>query len=318
MTLTASIRCHYLLRALLLTALSFYIMHLNETELLHYYLAPHMQKLLLLCPVPLLFISFGLLWHSITGNSEQICDCEHPLPTGLLKTLSVYGLFAVPLMFGLLIPSQALGSDMVTKKGLLYSVPAPEIRRKSDMISLTSPNTDTSSGSQFSDSATDEQKNLNELFIAKDQYSVEFAELAKRLYMQPEIHVHSEIFSETIGAIDMYRQAFLGKHITLQGFVYREEGMNESTFALSRFLMMCCPADAVPFGLLIQGGDASLLTNDTWIEIEGVVGIATVSGEETLQITAKQIKRIEQPVSPYIFTSPDSVAEFDKMYSNIH
>ncbi|MGG1880708.1 MULTISPECIES: TIGR03943 family protein [Paenibacillus] len=309
MTLTASIRCHYLLRALLLASLSFYLIHLNETDLLHYYLAPHMQKLLLLCPVPLLFISFGLVWHCITGTSEQICDCEHPLPESFFKNISVYGLVAVPLLFGLLVPSQALGSDMITKKGMVYSVPAPEIRRKSDAM-------DAAGDSQITDSAAQKNLSLDELFIARDKYTVEFAELAKRLYTQSVIEVDSSIFSETIGAIDMYRQAFQGKHITLQGFVYREGDMKDNAFALSRFLMMCCPADAVPFGVLIQDDNALTFTNDTWVEIDGVVRSATINGEEVLQIEATQITIIEQPVSPYIFTNPDSVAEFDKLHSN--
>ena len=72
---------HYILRSLLIAALAAYIMHLNASNSLDYYLAPHMQTLLLLlCPVPLLFIAFGMLWHAIAGASGEVCDCEHPCP----------------------------------------------------------------------------------------------------------------------------------------------------------------------------------------------------------------------------------------------
>lgn len=116
MALHAKVRIHYFSRSLLLIALACYITHLNETQALHYYLAPNMQKLLLLCPVPLWFIAIGMLWHTLTGGREKICDCEHPMPTGLFRNVNVYGLFVVPLLFGLLLPDQALGSGMVVKK----------------------------------------------------------------------------------------------------------------------------------------------------------------------------------------------------------
>lgn len=315
MVLTLRLRVHYLFRAFLLAVLSLYIIHLNDTDSLHYYLAPSMQKLLLLCPVPLLFIAFGMAWHSVTGNSDKICDCDHPLPLGFLKNVNVYGLFAVPLILGLLLPDQALGSDMAAKKGIIYSAPDPDIRDKLADVKLSSPIAENPTGVPPRASSP-VQGTLNELFIAKDKYSTEFAELAKRLYLQPVIEVNSSIFSETIGAIDMYKQPFLHKNITLQGFVYREEDMKPDTFALSRFLMMCCPADAIPFGVLVQSDNASTFTKDTWVEIKGTIQATTIDGKETLQIKAGQIKTIEQPVSPYIFTNPDSVVEFDKLHAN--
>ena len=66
------IRIHYTLRSALVAALAAYIMHLNASDSLEYYLAPHMQTLLLLCPVPLLFIAFGMMWHSLAGDSGEV------------------------------------------------------------------------------------------------------------------------------------------------------------------------------------------------------------------------------------------------------
>lgn len=288
-------RSHYFIRAILLCCLAFYIMGLNNSDALHYYLAPHMQRLLLLCPIPLLFIAFGMLWHAIMGDSAQICDCEHPLPGGLLKSTGVYGMFAIPLLFGLLLPDQALGSDMAAKKGIVYSFPDPEFEHKPKPADTFVPALST----------------LDEMFIPRDIYSVEFSELAKRLYPLPVIQVDPLIFSETIGAIDMYKEHFADKKIVLQGFVFREEDMPPDSFALTRFLVMCCTADAVPFGVLARGDEVSDLEEDAWIELEGTIGVGNVNGEERLQITVDQIRSVEQPASPYIFTHPDSVAAFD-------
>lgn len=288
-------RGHYLIRAILLCCLAFYIMNLNHSDALHYYLAPHMQSLLLLCPIPLLFIAFGMLWHALMGDSAQICDCEHPLPGGLLKSTGVYGMFAIPLLFGLLFPDQALGSDMVAKKGIVYSFPDPEFQHKAKPANTSVP----------------ALSRLDEMFIPRDIYSVEFSELAKRLYPLPVIQVDPLIFSETIGAIDMYKEHFAGKKIRLQGFVFREEDMPPDSFALTRFLVMCCTADAVPFAVLARGDEVPALEEDAWIELEGTIEVEQVNGEERLQIRADQIRSVEQPTSPYIYTHPDSVAAFD-------
>lgn len=307
-------RTHYFIRTFLLAGLSFYIMDLNRSDTLHYYLAPHMQKLLLLCPIPLLFIAFGMLYHGMAGESSgEVCDCEHPLPSGLLKNISVYGLFLIPLGFGLLLPDQALGSDMAAKKGMIYSFPDPSFEHKTKPENVTA----TSAG-QFSvlpteGAAQNDSELLDELFVPKDIYSVEFTELAKRLYKLPVIEVNTLIFSETIGAIDMYKEHFLNKRILLEGFVFREEDMLPDTFALTRFLVMCCTADAVPFGVMIQGEDVANIEADAWIELEGRIQIANINGEARLQIKADQIRQVEQPASPYIFTHPDSVAAFDAL-----
>ncbi|MNW29791.1 hypothetical protein D3C74_66530 [compost metagenome] len=326
MAFHAKVRIHYFIRAILLLALSCYIMHLNETRSLHYYLAPHMQKLLLLCPVPLWFMAIGLLWHTLTGSTEKICDCEHPLPTGLFRNVNAYGLFTVPLLLGLLLPDQALGSAMAVKKGMLYTLPAPELldtlQRESGspepaVISRTKATPDVYGQQQSMNSASVGQQNLDEMFLAKDKYSIEFAELAKRLYTLSVIEVHPSIFSETIGAVDMYKQVFQDRPIRLKGFVYREGSMDANTFAISRFLMMCCPADAMPFGVLVAGNNAAAFPKDTWVEIEGYIKTTSMNGKDALSIQASQIRTIEEPTSPYIFTSPDSVAEFDSLYSRL-
>ena len=66
----------------------------------------------------------------------------------------------------------------------------------------------------------------------------------------------------------------------------------------------------------MRGTNLASFANDTWVQIDGTIQVATLNGKETPQIQAKQIQPIERPASPYIFTNPDSVAEFDELYSN--
>ncbi len=127
MNSTFSIRWQYGMRSLLMFGLAVYIITLSRSNSLHYYLAPQMQKLLLLCPVPLLFIALAMAWHGIAGEreGEDLCDCEHPLPQSWFKKTLVYGMLLIPLLFGSLLPNQALGSDMAAKKRHVLHVSQP-------------------------------------------------------------------------------------------------------------------------------------------------------------------------------------------------
>lgn len=102
----------------------------------------------------------------------------------------------------------------------------------------------------------------------------------------------------------------------LTGFVYRDDSMeHDSHFALGRFLVMCCPADAAPFGVMVHVPEASKLNKDSWVQVRGTIGSAQVDGKDTMEIRATSVTPIDQPASPYIYTSADSVKTYDKILS---
>lgn len=311
---SASIRFHTLIRATWIGSMAVYIMHLQSTNSLHYYLAPTMQKLLLGCVIPFIFIAIVMACHALFGRNEFDCGCEHPPPSGIIRSTLIYGLIALPLILGFLLPDQALGSSMASQKGMSLTYAPPEIRRKEPLPNST-PRLD------VQDITVPQDVNLSDTpasvkFVPPDEYSREFAELAEKLYEQPVIEVHQEIFSETLGTLDMFQRQFSGKKITLTGFVYRDEGMkHDSHFALGRFLVMCCPADAAPFGVMIHIPDANNLKKDSWVQVTGTIGSAQVDGRDTMEIQAAQVTAIDQPATPYIYTNADSVKAYDAIMS---
>ncbi|WP_127540109.1 TIGR03943 family putative permease subunit [Paenibacillus illinoisensis] len=307
-----SIQWHSLIRSVWIGGLAAYIIHLKEIDSLHYYLAPTMQRLLLCCPIPLLFIAVIMAWHGLFGHGHVHCDCEHPPPSGGLRSLVTYGLILFPLLLGFLLPDQALGSSMASQKGMSLSYAPPEIRRKEpapeEAASLNIQDFAQNQSSAASGSASKVQ------FIPPDEYSREFAELAEKLIAEPVIKVYPEIFSETLGTIDMFQRQFAGKPISLTGFVYRDESMDhESHFALGRFLVMCCPADAAPFGVMIHIPEADSFPTDSWVQIDGSIGSAQVNGKDTIEIRAAKITAVSEPSTPYIYTNADSVMAYDKL-----
>jgi uncharacterized repeat protein (TIGR03943 family) len=314
-----SIQWHPLIRAGWIGSLAVYIMHLESSNSLHYYLAPTMKKMLLGCAVPLLFIAVIMVWHALFGRNEFDCGCEHPPPSGIFRSSMVYGLIALPLLLGFLLPDQALGSSMASQKGMSLTYAPPEIRRKEPLPDAAAKlsvqdYTVTQGTKQKNDKLSEVSASVQ--FVPPDEYSREFAELAEKLYVEPVIQVYPEIFSETLGAIDMFQRQFTGKEIMLTGFVYRDDDMQHSShFALGRFLVMCCPADAAPFGVMIHIPDANKFEKDSWVQIRGTIGSAQIDGKDMMEIQATSVTPINQPASPYIYTSADSVKAYDKIVS---
>ncbi|WP_339223947.1 TIGR03943 family protein [Paenibacillus sp. FSL H8-0332] len=280
---SGSIRFHYVLRAVILLAFALYIGHLVQQDALHYYVAPKLARWIRLCPVPLSLMALSLGLQAVLGRSSALCDCEHRLPRSILGSSALYSLFLLPLLLGFLLPDRALGSAAAAKKGLALSYTAVE-------------------------SATGDR------FTPANPYEAEFAELAGQLYRQPVIPVFPEIFSETLGALNLYKSQFEGKEISVSGFLYREpQGSGQSGYAVSRFLVQCCTADATPFGILLAPGTQISLPADTWIEVRGKLHVTLREGMETLQIAPQSITAVAVPSTPYVYTNADAAAAWKEL-----
>jgi uncharacterized repeat protein (TIGR03943 family) len=99
--------------------------------------------------------------------------------------------------------------------------------------------------------------------------------------------------------------AYTGQKVKVQGFVVYPKDLPADYFLLSRFVLTCCAADAYPISLpvkLPQGRDAQgreAYKPDTWLEIEGQMITAQLSGKRQLTIAANTLKPIPEPQKPY-------------------
>ncbi|MGG6312317.1 TIGR03943 family putative permease subunit [Paenibacillus macerans] len=278
------IRAHYFVRSLVLLGFALFIAHLTSSGSLHYYIAPRMEPLVRYSPIPLAVMAICLAYQALFQSSTALCDCERPLSVSSWKNGVVYGLFLFPLLLGTLLPDQAMGSSAAAKKGMSLSSPLLAAEQ------------------------------LEEIFKAPDPYNAEFAELAKRLYPEEIIEVRPEIFSETIGAIELFQDRFRGKKVKLSGFVYQEPGAaaDAHEFILGRFLVLCCTADSAPFGIVITSGQPlGRLAKDAWLEVEGTIEPQTREGKQIITVKAENIREIARPDTPYVYPSGDSVEAWD-------
>ncbi|MBW4085002.1 hypothetical protein [Paenibacillus sp. S150] len=69
-------------------------------------------------------------------------------------------------------------------------------------------------------------------------------------------------------------------------------------------------------GILLAPLTQISLPADTWIEVRGKLHAASYKGKEIMQITPETIIPVPQPSTPYVYTSPDSVAAWQEIQQN--
>ena len=97
-----------------------------------------------------------------------------------------------------------------------------------------------------------------------------------------------------------YFKDFVGKPIVTEGQVYRDETVPEHHFLVYRFVVFCCVADALPAGELVFDGNAESFKQDSWVRVEGILGLKIVNGLYFPTIKADKITPIDPPDMPYL------------------
>ncbi|WP_169083720.1 TIGR03943 family putative permease subunit [Paenibacillus sp. PL91] len=297
---------HHLIRAAILTGFAMFIVYLDRTGEMMLYIAPRMELYVKLSAIGLYAAAIYQVYAALQkrlGNHAPDCDCEHEHSPSIFKNIMIYGLFIFPLLLGFLVPTGTLGSALAAKKGISLSGSASIERTDAPGSPSPSVNEEVIAAPPINQDDPD-AGSIDVLFPA-DEYTEDHAAYGKKLYKQPLISVPEKQFIETLTTLDLYREAFIGKEIELTGFVYREEDMGKDRFAVSRFAMNCCSADALPYGLMITWPKAMDYVDDEWVSVRGTLTTSTYLDNEIITLEAVKVARINAPASPYVYPDLD-------------
>ncbi|OBZ09410.1 TIGR03943 family protein [Bacillus sp. FJAT-26390] len=298
---------HHLIRAAILTGFAMFIVYLDRTGEMILYIAPRMELYVKLSAIGLYAAAIYQVYAALQkrlGNQVPDCDCEHEHSPSLFKNIMIYGLFIFPLLLGFLVPTGTLGSALAAKKGVSLS-------GNSSIERAAAPSSPSPAihEAESTPPPSAVQKNPNtgssETLFPSDEYTADHAAYGKKLYKQPLISVPEKQFIETLTTLDLYLEAFIGKEIEITGFVYREEDMGKDRFAVSRFAMSCCSADALPYGLMIIWPKAMDYADDGWVSVRGEFTTSTYLDNEIIALEAVKLTRIKAPESPYVYPDLD-------------
>lgn len=289
---------HSICRSVLLFGFACFILYLTRSGNILYYIAPRMIDFVKLAAIGLYAVAVYEAYRAakqlFETASEPECDCEAPQQFRLRSVL-LYAFFAFPLLLGFAMPDSMMGSTLAAKKGVNLSssqtVPGSHVSRSQ---SEPAPSALSKSGAALT------AEELRTLFPF-DPSTEPYARLAMQLYKKGAVHVKEELFMETITAVDLYLDRFVGVEMELSGFVYREEGMKDNQFIIARFALQCCSADASPYGIVADYEQARVLPNDTWVKATGTIRKTRYNDLDVLSIKIDKADKINAPKSAYVY-----------------
>ncbi|GAA3409271.1 TIGR03943 family putative permease subunit [Paenibacillus hodogayensis] len=314
---------HSLIKALLLIGFAAYIALLVKSGHIVYYISPRSILYVKLAALALYAAGAYQLYSAVSAFSGKLveCDCghDHAPPGSPWRSALIYGLFALPLALGFLMPDTTMGSSLAAKKGMNLSSGAAlrtELRHQGAQDGLTGPQYSPATAgrannapSALSDRRTaagepgTSASSQDSLFPA-GRAAAPFAKLARELYATETIVIPERLYVETLTALDLYAARFAGKTVSLTGFVYRDSTMDARHFAVGRFSVQCCSADASPVGMLVQDDRAGLYATDQWVRVTGTLGTTRQGGSELLVVRPVEVRTIGTPKEPYVY--PDA------------
>jgi uncharacterized repeat protein (TIGR03943 family) len=95
----------------------------------------------------------------------------------------------------------------------------------------------------------------------------------------------------------------VGQRVRVAGMAARSDALAPNELALLRYAIAHCVADARPLALLVVGPRALDLTEDQWVEVEGVVAVRQREGDRLVTVVAEYITPIDEPANPYLAAS---------------
>jgi putative membrane protein len=234
------------------------------------------------------------LHHCHDDSHDLSCSHDHGDSPFNTKKLISYLVIVFPLVTGFLLPAKVLDASIADKKGGLAVLSNQKVEKKQEEEGV--PNT-----GQRKDPVINED--LVDLSRIKDNVYTkeEYEQLLQQLEQSSTIEMNDNLFSTYYEEMHMDLDKFKGREITLKGFVYKEEGLEQNQLVLARFLITHCVADAGIIGFISELPEASSIEVNTWIEAEGVLDITNYNGIEYPIIKITNWKEIKEPREPYLY-----------------
>ncbi|WHX99958.1 TIGR03943 family protein [Neobacillus sp. DY30] len=233
--------------------------------------------------------------HCHEESHGHSCNHDHGDSPFNTKKLFSYLVIAFPLVTGFLLPAKVLDASIADKKGGL----AVLSNQMADKQQAEEGETNTN---QQEDPVINED--LVDLSRIEDNIytNEEYEQLIKQLEQSSSIDMNDQVFSTYYEEMHMDLDKFKGREITLNGFVYKEDGLQQNQLVLARFLITHCVADAGIIGFISELPESTeSIDVNTWIEATGVLDITNYNGMEYPIIKITNWKEIKEPSEPYLY-----------------
>lgn len=191
-------------------------------------------------------------------------------------------MLAIPIFTGIFLPVATLDSSFVKAKG--FSFPELDQRRKD------------AGYHQFLRPDTSVFYSAENYDKVKRKDMAEFAD-------QNTVALNDDNYLKGMEVLYNYTDDFLDKSVSLEGFAYKGEAVNASSYFLFRFGFIHCVADSGVFGMLVQMPAGVQLADDDWVRVTGKLTREYYQPFKQMipVLKVKDWERIDQPDDPYVY-----------------
>ncbi|WP_347553195.1 TIGR03943 family protein (plasmid) [Pseudalkalibacillus hwajinpoensis] len=314
----ASLQFHMFVRGIILIGFFLMIIKLVLNESLHLYIAPKMLPFVYFAAGCFFIIGVIQFFKSMSSNLEEDIECncgaDHQMKGSFFRKVIIYIIFILPVVGGLGLPQKVIDSSVAANRGIqygggLYTKPPGS----SSSVSEDDNDPSEQNADEFLEDPEAYLEKMDEKVkkeAAQDDvqtptgYSAnynKYDELAEKYTKLDHLEVTNENYLDVITTIDLNVKQFIGKTMSIKGFVYREPNFNNNQIVVARFGMNCCVADASVYGTLVESNKVASLEEDSWVEINGVINKTSYNGEEMMLLVPDKIKQIDAPKDPYVY-----------------
>ncbi len=114
-------------------------------------------------------------------------------------------------------------------------------------------------------------------------------------------------FDSKLRIVEDVPEAFADLKVRIAGFVQRRSGLPDERFFVVRMLIVCCAADSLVRGLMVEWPEGASFAPGEWVEAEGVIVLQEfyddwfLKNVTTPMIRATRVERSERPSSIYVY-----------------
>lgn len=125
--------------------------------------------------------------------------------------------------------------------------------------------------------------------------------LKQELQRAEIIRVTDRNYTEVMSEINDFPQDYTGRQVTMTGFVFRSPGLSDNQLSLVRYVIVCCAADALPYGVMCETKDAKQYPDGTWLTGKGILEMGHYKDQTTPVLRLTSVQVIKEPEKPYVF-----------------
>jgi putative membrane protein len=135
------------------------------------------------------------------------------------------------------------------------------------------------------------------------------SEIIEQLGPEETLEVETALYSGIIEDISKRRSLYMGRRIGIEGFVFRFDHFSPDQFIVARMQIVCCAADALLTGILVQSNEAPSFETSSWVRVEGIIGereYYDAWNDKTSvvpAVKAELMHPVEKPLNVYVYPS---------------